>query len=62
MLCLNPCDGIAPQDIAVEVVLPPPSGVGLDPAGEAFWTEATMDKPFVEVGALLSEQCRLCDQ
>jgi hypothetical protein len=46
----------------VEVVLSLPSSVGLDPAGEAFRTEATMDKPFVEVGTLLSEQRCLCDQ
>jgi len=58
----TPRDSITSEDVGVEVVVSPPGGVGLDPACEAFRKKPAMDKPFVEVGALLSEQRCLCDQ
>jgi hypothetical protein len=36
MLRLHPRDSITLEDVGVEVVVSPPSGVGLDPAREAF--------------------------
>src|SRR6516162_8441874 len=62
MLQPHPRNSITPEDVVVEVVVSPPSGMGLDPTCEAFRTKPAMDKPFVEVGALLSEQRCLCDQ
>src|SRR5262249_40759850 len=56
-----PRDGIAPQDVSVDVVLPAASRVGLDPSREALRPQAPVDLPLVEVGALLPEQRRLCD-
>jgi len=46
----------------VDVVLSAAGRVRLDPSGEVLRPQATVDKLFVEVGALLSEQRRLRDQ
>lgn len=43
MLCPNPSNGVALEDVGVEVVLSPAGGVGLDPAGEALRPKATVD-------------------
>ena len=58
----NPRDGLAPEDVRVDVVLPSSDRMGLDPAGEALRPEATVDLPFVEVGPLLAQKCCLRDQ
>ena len=49
------------ENIGVQIVLPSPCSVGLNPAGEAFRPETTVDLPLVEIRALLPEQRCLRD-
>src|SRR5215470_12321439 len=49
-------NGLALENIAVEIVLSSPRGMGLNSAGKTLRPQAAMNLPFVEVGALLSEQ------
>ena len=58
----NPRDGLALEDVRVDVVLPSSDRMGLDPAGEALGPEATVDLPFVEVGPLLPQKRCLRNQ
>jgi serine/threonine protein kinase len=56
---LQPGDGVARQDVFVEVVFPPPAQVGLDPPGERLRPQRAVDQPLVVVGPLLRDQRRL---
>jgi hypothetical protein len=49
-------DGIGLEDVGVEVISSPARRMRLDPSGEALRPQATMDLPFVKIGALLSKQ------